>query len=246
MIQDVFKSNPAFIAYVTGGDGGLDYSLECALALIKGGVDLLEIGIPFSDPIADGPVIQRAMMRAIANHTTPEQILEIAEGVKKRHPVPIVLFTYYNPILQLGRTFLEKAASKGIDGLLIVDLPFEQEVKLPEGMQRILIATPSTSNERLEKIGKLSEGFVYYACQKGTTGIRQNLPAGFEQDVRRIKSCTGLPVAAGFGISNSASAKEALRYADGFVVGSYFVDAMEKSVSPEVLKKMAEAIDPRV
>ena len=245
MISQAFSSRPAFIAYVTGGDGGLNYTLECSLALVEGGIDMIEIGIPFTDPVADGPIIQGAMMRSLANKTTPEQILAMIGNFKKRVSTPVILFSYYNPLMRLGSNYLDCAARQGVDGVLIIDLPIEEPIILPKTIQRILVASASTSNERLESIGALSQGFIYYACQKGTTGMRSQLPENFDHDVKRIKERTRLPVAAGFGISSRETAENALRYADGFIVGSYFVKAMEQKVPPEKLRKMAQNIDPR-
>lgn len=245
MISHAFAKGPAFVAYITGGHGGLNYSLECASALVEGGADLIELGIPFSDPIADGPVIQSAMMSALSLKITPENVLEIAGKLKKRTQIPLILFSYYNPLLKLGPGFLDEAVKQGIDGILIIDLPAEENIPLPSTMQRILVASPSSSDQRLESIARIGQGFIYYVCQKGTTGIRKQLPEGFVENVERIKAKTSLPVAAGFGISNRATAKDAIAHADGFVVGSYFVDAMEKNISPEKLKLMAQEIDPR-
>lgn len=234
----------AFIAYLTLGDGGLSYSLDAALALVEGGVDLLEIGLPFSDPIADGPVIQRAMQRSLQQGTKGSDFLAFALEFRKHSQIPLVIFSYYNPILTLGDVFLSQAKEAGASGLLIVDLPYEH---LSESvLDSILVVTPSTSQDRLEQIAARAQGFIYYACQKGTTGMRQGgLPQQVAQDIRRIKAVSALPVAIGFGIGSKQAAAEALSLADGFVVGSYFVDAMSRKVSPQELTLLAQQLDPR-
>ncbi len=243
MITQAFAKGPAFIAYLTLGDGGLDYSLKSALALVKGGVDLLEIGIPFSDPIADGPVIQKAMERSLQRGTKASDLISFLRDFRNKSPVPIVVFSYYNPILALGDAFLEEASTAGANGILIVDLPFE---KMPESsLDPVLVVSTSTPQERVEEIAKAGRGFIYYACQKGTTGMRGALPEHSAHDIARIKGASALPVAIGFGISNRQTAKEAITLADGFVVGSYFVDAMSRRVSPEELTELAKQIDPR-
>ncbi len=243
MIATAFANGPAFIAYLTLGDGGLDYSLASALALVEGGVDLLEIGIPFSDPIADGPVIQKAMERSLQGGTKASDLIPFLREFRNRSPVPIVVFSYYNPIFALGDAFLEEASAAGASGILIVDSPFEQ---MPESsLDPVLVVSTSTPQTRVKEIAKAGRGFIYYACQKGTTGMRGGLPEHSAHDIARIKLASSLPVAIGFGISNRQTAKEAITLADGFVVGSYFVDAMSRRVSPEELTKLAKQIDPR-
>lgn len=236
---------PAFIGYLTAGDGGLDYSLEAALALEKGGVDLLEIGIPFSDPVADGPVIQKAMQRSLEQGTTPDDVLELIRRIRKKSSIPLVLFSYYNPILQGGKEFLLKAKEAGAQGVLIVDLSIEERKKELEVLDQIWIISSTTSEERMEKILPLCRGFIYYASQKGTTGARSGFPEGFGAKIKEIKKRSSLPVVAGFGIASRESAQEALRYADGFVVGSLFVAAMGRKASPEELTQLAQSVDPR-
>ena len=243
MIAHAFTKGPAFIAYLTLGDGGLDYSLEAALALIRGGVDLLEIGLPFSDPIADGPVIQKAMERSLHRGTKPHDAIAFLKALRQKTEVPVVLFSYYNPILASKKEFLTQAKDAGANGMLIVDLPFEL---VPESsLDPIFIISTSTPQERVQKIAQKAKGFIYYACQKGTTGMRGSLPAHFNRDIERIKRECTLPIAAGFGISHRETAKEAIDFADGFVVGSYFVDAMSRNISPEELTRLAQKIDPR-
>jgi tryptophan synthase alpha chain len=243
MITRAFDKGPAFIAYLTLGDGGLDYSLESALALAKGGVDLLEIGLPFSDPVADGPVIQQAMERSLQKGTKTDDFIPFLKAFRQKSEIPIVLFSYYNPVLASGRDFLVQAKEAGANGMLLVDLPYEL---MPESsLDPILIVSTSTSQDRLQKIVQKGKGFIYYACQKGTTGMRGSLPAHFSHDIERIKRECSLPVVAGFGISNRQTAKEAVDFADGFVVGSYFVDAMSRKISSEELTDLARQIDPR-
>jgi len=249
-IKEAFQRRPAFIGYLTLGDGGIPYTIESALALVEGGVDILELGIPFSDPVADGPVIQAGMKRSLDMGTKPEDVFAVASAIRARFPVPMILFSYYNPILQGGENFMCNAKSAGIDGVLVVDLPLEEsddQIALhhKNGLDTICIATPATPNDRLEKIVKTSQGFVYYACQKGTTGMRSQLPEDFQNQLARIKSGTTTSVAAGFGIGDKASAKAVLEHADGFIVGSAFVKAIAQKASFSDLRSLARSIDPR-
>jgi tryptophan synthase alpha chain len=243
MISSAFAKGPAFIAYLTLGDGGLDYSLECALSLVKGGVDILEIGLPFSDPVADGPVIQKAMERSLERGTKATDLLPFIRAFRKHSDVPLVIFTYYNPILALGPAFLEEAHAAGANGILLVDVSFDLVPTSP--LDPILLVSPSTPKERVERIAQAGKGFIYYVCQKGTTGMRSGLPEGSTEAVARIKEAGSLPVAVGFGIHQRQTAAQVLSLADGFIVGSYFVDAMERQVSPEELMQLAKQIDPR-
>lgn len=249
-IQQVFKYKQPFIGYLTGGDGGLNYGVESALALIEGGVDILEIGLPFSEPVADGPVIQRASHRALKDGATPHLLLEMAVRLRKFTRAPLILFSYYNPLLKGGLGYLEQLQSAGFDGVLIVDYPPLLEQSYMQKMQHVQLAsvfitTPSTSQERLKELSERSESFLYYACQKGTTGIRQTLPTDFENQLKRIRSHSSVPIAAGFGIGDRKSAQQALQCADGFVVGSAFVRLMENQADPSQLKACAQSIDPR-
>lgn len=239
--------SPAFIGYLTGGDGGIQYSIEAFLALIEGGVNILEIGIPFSDPVADGPVIQLAMKRALNAGTTPESILRIAEGIRLRSSVPLLAFSYYNPLLQAGADYLLRLKQAGFDGVLTVDLPIEEaddhgRMMGEAGLETIWVATPATPKIRLGKMAEKSKGFIYYACQKGTTGFRNSLPSDFGAKIKSIKEETGIPVAVGFGIKDRATAQEVVEHADGFVVGSLFVDAIASGAAPEKLCHLAKSL----
>lgn len=250
-----FKDKKTFIGYFTAGDGGLDYSVACGEALVEGGVDILEIGLPFSDPIADGPVIQRAHQRALDNGATSFTALETARRLRKNNSeIPLVLFSYYNPLLQKGKGFLKEVKDAGFDALLTVDLSigtsdedsnsFFHEIK-NAGLLPIVLATPSTTEKRIEQIHPFAEGFLYYVSQKGTTGVRSQLADDFAIQMERLKKHFTLPIAAGFGIADRPSANKALEYADGFVVGSAFVKKIEERVDPQELKKLAQQIDPR-
>lgn len=247
-IARAFEKRKPFIGYFTGGDGGIDYSVECALALIEGGVDILEIGFPFSDPVADGPVIARAHKRSLEQGTTASTLLKIAERLRESTDVPLVLFSYFNPLLQKGKPHLNALRLAGFDGVLIVDLPsgpFFHDMK-DAGLNSIMLASPSTREGRMQEIEKLGEGFLYYVSQKGTTGVRSKLADDYAQQMARIRPHTKLPIAAGFGIADRASAEAALQCADGFVVGSAFVKLMEERADPAQLTRFAQDIDPRV
>jgi tryptophan synthase alpha chain len=252
-IDKVFQKTKPFIGYLTGGDGGVDYTVDSALALINGGVDILEIGFPFSDPIADGPVIQRAHERALKHGTTSSNILEIAAHLRKKTDIPLVLFSYFNPILQKGIPYLHQLKSAGFDAVLIVDLAVQVQSEHPEPffhalnesqLLPILLATPSTDHNRLVEISKVAKGFLYYASQKGTTGIRSKLSDDFSSQLTRLKRVFQIPIVAGFGIADRLSAQAVLEHADGFVVGSAFVQKIGEKVSPKQLENLAQSIDP--
>ncbi|MES2122210.1 MAG: tryptophan synthase subunit alpha [Chlamydiota bacterium] len=242
MIAHAFQKGPAFIGYLTLGDGGLDYSYEAALALIEGGVDLLEIGIPFSDPVADGPVIAQAMQRSLKLGTVASDVIPFLRRLREKTEIPLVLFSYCNPILT-SPGLLDRAKEAGANGILLVDLPFEESVEGP--LDPIYVISPTTPGIRVQQIAERGKGFLYYVCQKGTTGMRATIPKETAQDIARVKKLTSLPVVCGFGISNREMAGQVSQHADGFVVGSYFVNAMAQKMSPEQLTHMAQAIDPR-
>ena len=251
-LYKIFENGPAYVAYLTAGDGGLNRTLEAMCALCDGGVNIIELGVPFSDPTADGPVIQQASSRALSAGTTIFDVLELAKQFKQKRSIPIVLFSYYNPVLSaMEHDFFVKAKEAGIDGILIVDLPIEEsesyrEQCLQVGIAPIFILTPASSEERIKMITEKAEGFIYYACRKGTTGIRSDLPADFNQKISTIKKMTTKPIVVGFGISNSQQAKEVLSYVQGFVVGSYFVKASAEGKSVDELKVLAKNIHPRM
>lgn len=224
-ISKAFANKKAFIGYLTAGDAGKKEFLE----LVNLGVNILEVGIPFSDPVADGPVIQKAMARALQKRTTLEKVLEIICEIRAESEVAILVFTYFNPIQKDLSFFVRKVKEAGADGILIVDLPLEESFRYRKlcdefDLAPIFVIAPSTPPERIEAIAKKGKGFLYYACRKGTTGVRSGLPEDLEIKVAQIRAKSTLPIAVGFGISDRKTADAVLEIADGFVVGSHFVE----------------------
>jgi len=223
------EGRKAFVAYLTAGDPDLETTAKLIPALEAAGVDIIEIGVPFSDPTADGPVIQAASQRALKNGATLEKILAMIAGLRRTSEIPIVLFGYFNPILSYGPEKLAAdAASSGVDGLLVVDLPPEEADELrrftdPAGLAFITLIAPTTDPRRARKILRRATGFVYYISVTGVTGTAVPRPDAVRQDVERIKALTALPVAVGFGISTPAQAAAIAPLADGVVVGSALV-----------------------
>lgn len=247
-IERSFSKGKLFIAYLTAGDGGIKRTLDASLALIEAGIHMLEIGIPFSDPIADGPIIQRAASRALASQTTLQDVLWLTTEIRKKSDIPLILFTYLNPILSaMEGSFFKDAQKAGVDGLLIVDCPIEEsslfrDQCLENEIAPIFVISPSTSAERIRHIDQYGKGFLYYACQKGTTGVRAHLPIDFVEKMQFLRQHARLPVVVGFGISNRESAVNVLKEADGVVVGSLFVKALEEGMAPLELKNLVKSL----
>ena len=250
IIEKTLRQKNGFVGYLTAGDGGMTRSKEAMLALVAGGVNILEVGVPFSDPIADGPIIQSAAKRALASGATIEKVLQLVLALKQEAKTPIILFTYYNPILNAGPNFYRRAKQAGVDGCLVVDLPLEessvyQKACAKENLDPIFLISPSTPKERVEQIAKQGRGMLYYVSRLGTTGLRSDLSADLKARLTMIKSISKLPVVAGFGVTNREMAKAILAYADGFVVGSLFVAAVAKGETPDQIQSLVKAIDPR-
>jgi len=231
-----FRHRPALVAYVTCGDPDLATSREIILAAIRAGAGVIELGVPFSDPVADGPVIQRASERALKHHTSLENVLDLAREVRRQAPdTGLLIFSYLNPMLRLGlETFAAQAQSAGIDGVLATDLPVEEAADYLSIMRRhsldtVFLAAPTSPDERLRLICEASRGFVYAVSRTGVTGTRDALAADTSGLVRRIKQHTQLPVAVGFGISNAQQFAEVTSFADAAVVGSGIVQVIENS-----------------
>lgn len=247
----IFATKKTFVAYLTAGHGGLNFSQAAALALIDGGVDILEIGVPFSDPIADGPTIQAAMYDACQRGVSLNEVFTLITKIKSQRDIPIVLFSYYNPLFSSGlANTLQRAADAGVDATLIVDLPLEESAAYFQHAKQQLIApigllSPSTSQARMLDIDTHSQGFLYYVCRNGTTGVKRDLPENFVSRMSAIKAQANNPVICGFGIGTRAVAKSAIAHADGFVVGSAFVAAISQGAKASDLQQLATDIDPR-
>jgi tryptophan synthase alpha chain len=243
-----------FIPYITAGDPDLATSFEILLALGRAGATVIELGFPFSDPMADGPVIQRACARALKNRITMGDALALAREAKAKIDSPVVLFSYLNPVLQYGlERLLASAGENGISGLLLTDLPADNAVRLAalarrHGVDLITLAAPTCTDERLQTICAHASGFIYAVSRTGVTGTRQQLGAEARTLVERIRRYSSLPVALGFGVSNRAQAQEVLTFADAVVVGSAIVHEIETNIGSKELaakvEKLARAFQP--
>ena len=234
-----FTKRPSLVAYVTCGDPDLATTRAVVLAAIEAGADVIELGVPFSDPLADGPVIQRASERALKHATTLDQILKLAAEVRQRSQVGVIIFSYLNPIMRMGvPEFCAAAATAGVDGALITDLPVEEAGDYRREMGKrnlvtVFLAAPTSTDERLKSIAKASTGFVYAVSRTGITGVRKQLPEGARDLVRRIRRHTKLPIAVGFGISTPEQFAAIGEFADAAVVGSAIVETIEHNPGQE-------------
>ena len=226
----------ALISYIMAGDPSIEKTEDLIYALEEGGADIIELGVPFSDPLADGPVIQRASERALASKTTLVKVLNMVSKVRERSNIPIVLMTYYNIIFNYDeRSFVQDAIRAGVDGVIIPDLPPEEGKLLiglanSAGLDTIFLLAPTSSEKRISLISKKSKGFIYYVSLTGVTGIRTKLSASIAPMITKIKNETAKPIAVGFGISNARQAAEASRFADGIVIGSAIVKLVEDNL----------------
>ena len=222
-------SGPGLVTYVTAGDPDLPRTEGILRALDRAGADVLEVGVPFSDPLADGPVIQRATERALASGTSLVRVLEMVRRSRNDLRAPIVLFSYANPILRLGaERFADLARDAGVDGVLVLDLPIEEADQFralvaARGIDTILLLSPTTTDDRLRRAGSLGSGFLYAISRLGVTGARDAIADGAEEMVRRIRAVSSLPIALGFGISKPEHVREVGQWADAAVVGSALV-----------------------
>jgi tryptophan synthase alpha chain len=225
------------IAYITAGDPSLDATYKFVLALAEAGADIIELGIPFSDPVADGPTIQRASERALKDHTTLAQVIDLVREIRKSSEVPIVLFSYYNPVLQMGlEQFAIAAAGAGADGVLITDLTPEEsedyrQILAAHHLDTIFLGAPTSTDERLAKIAAVSSGFLYLISRTGVTGAKDALPDDLPALLRRARRVTHLPIAVGFGISLPGHVSVLGGLADAAVVGSALVSEIENSTA---------------
>jgi tryptophan synthase alpha chain len=231
-----FKKKPGLVAYVTCGDPDLDTSRQVILAAIRAGAEIIELGVPFSEPVADGPVIQRASERALKSKTTLASVLQLAKQIRvEETKAGLLVFSYLNPILRMGlEKFARDAKGAGVDGVLVTDLPVEEAGQyLPlmraTDLDTVFLAAPTSPDERLKAICDASRGFVYAVSRTGITGTRQEVANDASALVGRIRKFTNLPVGVGFGISNSAQFQEVVSFADAAVVGSAIVQTVEKA-----------------
>ncbi|MCG6534524.1 MAG: tryptophan synthase subunit alpha [Syntrophales bacterium LBB04] len=235
------KGDKALIAYITAGDPSLQVTEELSIAFAAAGVDIMEIGVPFSDPTADGPVIQDAARRALKTGVTLESVLLTVEKIRQKSDIPIVLFGYYNPIFAYdAEKFADKAKESGVDAVLVVDLPHEEALELrkytdPCGIDFISLIAPTTGDERIKKISAQAGGFLYYISVTGITGTTRPDVGEIKKGVARLRAFTNLPVVVGFGISTPKQAGEIAPHADGVVVGSAFVRLIEENSCRENL-----------
>ena len=221
-----FHKRPGLVAYITCGDPDVETTTAIILAAIEAGADVIELGVPFSDPVADGPVIQAASERALQNGTSLKDVLAVAREVHRNSDAGLIVFSYLNPILRYGLDkFCAEAAEAGVDGVLVTDLPVEEAGAYLAAMEKhnldpVFLAAPTSPDARLKKIAELSRGFVYAVSRTGVTGTRQELASDARDLVNRLRKYTRLPIAVGFGVSTAEQFAEVGRFADAAVVGS--------------------------
>lgn len=234
-----FRSRPALVAYLTCGDPNLRATREIALAAISAGAEIIELGVPFSDPVADGPVVQRASERALRNGTSLADVLKVATEIRRESDAGLIVFSYLNPIMRMGlQKFAATATEAGVDGALVTDLPVEEADEYLHEMRKrklatVLLAAPTSTDDRLKRIAKASSGFIYAISRTGVTGARQELPEDAQKLVQRLRKFSRLPIAVGFGISNSAQFASVGKFADAAVIGSKIVETIERNPSKE-------------
>jgi tryptophan synthase alpha chain len=248
-IADVFKGgHKALAAYITAGYPDIKATPVIATALAESGADIIELGIPFSDPLADGATIQKASYLALQNGTTPEMCLEAAAAIRQEIATPLVFMTYYNPVLNYGlEKFCRRCAAAGINGLIIPDLPPEEgteleNIAIKQGLDMIYMLAPTSTDARIVEAGKRSRGFLYLVSITGVTGAREELPPELESFVKRVREQARQPLCVGFGISNAAQAGRVAAVADGVIVGSRLIQLIEEDSTLKSLKNFVAGI----
>lgn len=254
-ITAAFKpGHTALIPYITVGYPSIEATMEVVPLLARSGCDIVELGIPFSDPLADGATIQKASFYALKNGVTPQICLEVAKELSRKVEIPLVFMTYFNPVFNYGlEEFCHAAARSGIDGLIIPDLPPEEGSELEEitrrrGLDLIYLLAPTSTDERIKLVAKKSRGFIYLVAVTGVTGARSKLPAGLEAFVGRVRRAAAQPLCVGFGISTPEQAAQVARTADGVIVGSRLIQLMEDEVNltssvGDFIKGLRQALD---
>jgi tryptophan synthase alpha chain len=234
-----FHRRPSLVAYLTCGDPDLRTTREVALAAISAGAEILELGVPFRDPVADGPVIQRASERALRNGVSLQQVLGLAKDIRKKTDAGLIVFSYLYPIMRMGlQRFAEEATSAGVDGALVTDLPVEESdeylrVMRKQNLATVFLAAPTSTDQRLKRIAETSTGFIYAISRTGITGARKDLTDDPQQLVKRLRKFTDLPIAVGFGISSAEHFKAVGKFADAGVVGSAIVQTIQQNPGKE-------------
>lgn len=252
-IRKAFENGTAFIGFLTGGDPSIEKSCEFILEMVKGGADLIEIGIPFSDPVAEGSVIQKANIRALTAGATTDKIFDLAALVRKESSVPLVFLTYLNPVFKYGyERFFDRCRKLGVDGIIIPDLPFEEKGELVDIAENyevdVISLIAPTSDHRIRQIASKAKGFLYVVSSMGVTGVRSEIRTDLQKMIRLAKEAGDVPAAVGFGISNPDQAREIGSVADGVIVGSAIVKIIEEygeAAGPhlyEYVKSMKAAI----
>jgi len=252
-IKNAFKNGKAFIGFVTGGDPSIEKTKEFVMEMIKAGADLIEIGIPFSDPIAEGPVIQEANNRALSAGATIEKLFTLVAELRKETNIPLVFLTYINPVFHYGYdTFFKRCDNIGLDGIIIPDLPFEEQTPVKEAAGKhnidLISLIAPTSEARIKEIAKNASGFIYLVSSMGVTGIRSEINTDLSSITAAIKSVTQIPVAIGFGIHSPQQAEKMAKIADGVIVGSAIVKIAAEhgaQAGPHIyryVKEMKEAV----
>lgn len=252
-IENAFKNGPAFIGFITGGDPDIETTKKLICAMEEAGADLIEIGIPFSDPIAEGPVIQAADLRALSRGCKIDDLFKMVKEVRENVKVPLVFMTYLNPIYKYGKEkFMSCCQETGIDGIIVPDLPFdEKDELLPYCRQfdiKLISLIAPTSQERVIKIAQESEGFLYCVSSLGVTGVRKEIGTGIEELIKKVKTVSDIPCAIGFGISTPEQARKMAAESDGVIVGSAIVKIIaeygKNSVEPvkNYIKSMKQAV----
>ncbi len=233
------KGRAAFIPYVMAGDPDIETTGKIVLELEKSGADIIELGVPFSDPLADGPTIQRAAIRALKQKANLRKIFALVREIRKASEIPIILMLYYNLIHKYGEErFADDSAKAGVDGFIVPDLPPEEGKSLAEhcerrGLDLIFLLAPTSDNDRIKLVAKSGGGFIYYVSLTGVTGARASIASGVDKAVKKIRRMSGRPVCVGFGISTPEQASEMAKIADGVIVGSAIVGKIEKAAGPD-------------
>ncbi|HTY45346.1 MAG TPA: tryptophan synthase subunit alpha [Patescibacteria group bacterium] len=243
------KRKKAFIAFITAGYPDLKTTAELVLAFSRAGVDIIELGVPFSDPMADGPIIQEASQQALKKKVTLGAILRMVEALRKKTGIPICLMTYYNPIFCFNEArFVKAAVACGVDGVIVPDLPPEEagdfrRLAAKMNLATVLFIAPTTTASRARLIARMSRGFIYYVSLTGVTGPRQALPADLKAHVRAIKKITDKPVCVGFGISTPQQVAQIQKISDGAIVGSAIVGKIKKNLGrPDLVKRVSDFV----